>query len=118
MMMKKMCGRLGALLTVLLVVGGCQRDDASSAVATVNGERITLGEFRERLAGALSYPEGHSLPKPEDDDRLREEVLNHLIDEKIMLSRAGELALTVNDAEGIKKIEEIREFIMMSGRRH
>lgn len=108
-MMKKMCGRIGALLTVFLVVGGCQRDDASSAVAMVNGERITLGEFRDRLAGALSYPVGHSLPKPEDDDRLREEVLNQMIDEKIMLSRAGDLAITVSDAEVIKKIEEIRE---------
>ncbi|MCX5836722.1 MAG: SurA N-terminal domain-containing protein [Deltaproteobacteria bacterium] len=98
-----------ALWAVILFPCGCQRDDASRAVATVNDERITLGEFRERLTGALSYPVGRSSLNPEDEDRLREEVLNHLIDEKIMLSRAAEMALTVSDAEVIKKIEEIKE---------
>jgi len=98
-----------ALWAVVLFPSGCQRDDASRAVATVNDERVTLGEFRERLTGALYYPVGHSSPTPEDEDRLREEVLNHLIYEKIMLSRAAELALTVSDAEVIKKIEEIKE---------
>jgi parvulin-like peptidyl-prolyl isomerase len=88
---------------------GCQKNDASETVATVNGEKITLDEFRKRLAGTLNYAGGPSSPKPEDDDRLREGVLNQLINEKIMLSRAAELSLTVSGADIAKKIEEVKE---------
>jgi len=98
-----------ALWAVFLFPCGCQKDDASRAVATVNGERVTIVEFGERFANALSFAGDRSFLKPEDYDRLREEVLKVLIDEKIMLSRAGELKLSVNDAELTKKMEEIKE---------
>jgi parvulin-like peptidyl-prolyl isomerase len=94
---------------VFLFPCGCRKDDASDSVATVNGDKVTLVDFRERLADTLSLPGRRSLLKPEDIDRLKEEVLNRLIDEKIMLSRAQELKLSVSDDELQKKIEEIKE---------
>ncbi len=98
-----------ALWAAILFPCGCQKDNVSRAVATVNGEKITIDEFKDRLADTLRYSGSRSAPKPEDEDRLKEEVLNQLIDEKIMLLRAEELSLTVNDAEITKKIEEIKE---------
>jgi parvulin-like peptidyl-prolyl isomerase len=98
-----------ALWAVFLFPCGCRKDDVPSAVATVNGEKVTIVEFRERFANALIFAGDRSFLKPEDYDRLREEVLKVLIDEKIMLLRAGELKISVSDAELTKKIEETKE---------
>jgi len=110
-----MRGRIAALLTVFLVICACHRNDAFKAVATVNGEKITLGEFRERLADALRLQEDHASLKPEESRRLREEVLNRMIDEKIMSFRAAELAISVSDDEVTKKIDEMKEGYSQDG---
>lgn len=97
------------LLAVFLFQCGCQRNDASKAVATVNDERILVVEFKERFLNTLNVAGDRSSMNTEDYDRLREEVLNYLIDEKMMLLRAGELGLTVSDDDMTKKMEEIKE---------
>jgi parvulin-like peptidyl-prolyl isomerase len=107
--MQKVYGWISALWIILIFMYGCQKDDALKAVATVNGERVTLGDFRERFTNTLSFAGDRSSLKPEDYDRLREEVLKVMIDEKIMLLRAGELKLSVSDAELTKRMEEIKE---------
>jgi peptidyl-prolyl cis-trans isomerase C len=107
--MYKIYGLILALLVTSLVVCSCQVGDEARTVATVNGEKITLDEFNEKLTSELNVSGDHSSLNKEDYYRLKEEMLNSMIDEKIMLLRAGELKITVNDEELVKKIEDIKE---------
>ena len=100
---------ISAFWVLLIFVCGCQANDELKAVATVNGAKISLGDFNERLTAEMTLLRDHSSLKPEDYDRLKEGVLQVLIDEKIMLLRAGELNLSVSDAELAKRMEEIKE---------
>jgi len=79
-------------------------------VATVNGEKIYLDEYRERLnaqKGLLSPKTfSNSLQKQE---LLEDEILDSMITEKIVLQRAREISLSVSDAELEIKINNIRK---------
>jgi parvulin-like peptidyl-prolyl isomerase len=88
---------------------GCQGNGALKAVATVNGEKISLGDFNERFTEEMKLLRDQASLKPEDYDRLKEGVLYVLIDEKIMFLRAGELNLSVSDTELAKRMEAIKE---------
>lgn len=100
---------LSAFWILLIFVCGCQGNDALKAVATVNGAKISLSDFNERLTGEMNLLRDRSSLKPDDYDRLKESVLHIFIDEKIMLLRAGELNLSVSDDELAKRMEEIKE---------
>ena len=93
----------------ILTVYGCQENAASKPLATVDGMKITYGEFKESFVKELNVFQDRSSLSPEDIDHLKEEILNALIIEKIMLLRAKELSLSVSDGELMKKIEEIKE---------
>ena len=81
---------------------------AESVPATVNGQQIGLQEFLDELALEQALiKEGPSL-KAGDMESLKEEALTHLIEERLMLQRARELALAVRNEELTAKIEEIR----------
>jgi parvulin-like peptidyl-prolyl isomerase len=106
---------IGRLLLCLLssvlicTICGCGGNGQSKPLATVNSMTITIAEFNKRFARDVNpLPERSSLT-PEEYDRLKDEVLNILIDEKVMLLRAKELSIFVSDAELAKKIEEIKE---------
>lgn len=88
---------------------GCYDDGKSKPVATVDGIKITIGEYNEILAKELNMSIDRSSLTPEDYHHLKEEVLNNLIDEKVMLLRARNLSLSISDAELMKKMEEIKE---------
>ncbi|MEN6318848.1 MAG: peptidyl-prolyl cis-trans isomerase [Syntrophaceae bacterium] len=93
----------------ILTLCGCQENITSKPLATVDGMEITYGEFRENFVKELNvFSDGTSV-SPEDMERLKEEVLNSLINEKVMLLRAQALSLSVSDEELMKKIEEIKE---------
>ena len=96
-------------LALFLFLCSCQGNNESKAVATVNGEKIFLDEFRERFTETLGISVDRSTLKQNDYDRLSEEILQGLIDEKIMLLRARELKITADDAEVTKQIDEIKE---------
>jgi parvulin-like peptidyl-prolyl isomerase len=70
---------------------------------------ISIAEFNKRFARDVNSLLDRSSLTPEDYDRLKEEILDILIDEKVMLLRAKELSVSVSDAELAKKIEEIKE---------
>lgn len=93
----------------IIAIFGCQESTLSKTLATIDGVKISVGEFNERFTKGLHVSLDRSSLTPEDYERLKEEALNSLIDEKIMLLRAGELSLTVNDADLEKEIEEIKE---------
>ena len=99
------------VLLLLLVACRGQESPQSTAppVATVNGEQIGVEEFEKRLVEETALVKGEAALKPEQMTSLKEEVLNHLIDEKMMLQRAGQLALAVGDAETEARIGEIKK---------
>jgi len=97
----------------ILTVCGCQENAPTRPVATVDGVKISISEFNERFTREMNVSMDKSPLTPADYDRLKEEVLNALINEKVMLLRAGELSISVSDAELMKKIEEIKESYLL-----
>lgn len=95
----------------LLVLSGCQGvdDTAKKYVATVNGEKIFLNDFNERLKKELDIMGSIPSLKEGEIDRLKEEILNELIDEKIMLLRAEKLSLSFSNEDLKRRIEEIKK---------
>jgi foldase protein PrsA len=100
------------LLGALCLLAACSRDDLFNRkhVAMVNGEKIYLDEYQQRLnaqKGLLSpkaFPD--SLNKRE---MLEEEILESMITEKIVLQRAREINLSVSNTELERKIIDIRK---------
>jgi len=88
---------------------GCGQNSTSKPLATVNGMTISISEFNNRYARDVNSLRDRSSLTPEDYDHLKEEVLNILIDEKLMLLRAKELSISVSDVELAKKVDEIKE---------
>lgn len=95
----------------LLVLSGCWSVDhtADKNVATINGAKISLRDFNEKLKRELDIIGSVSSLKEGENDRLKEEILNELIDEKIMLLRAAKLSLSVHNEELEQKISEIKK---------
>jgi len=101
--------RLCLLSSVLIcTMCGCGGNGTSRPLATVNGMPITIAEFNKRFAKDVNSLPGRSSLTPENYGRLKEEILDILIAEKVMLLRAEELSISVSDAELTKKIEEIK----------
>ncbi len=99
----------GAFL-LLAFLSGCSSGESPRAyVATVNGEKILLRDYNKKLERALKLPRGVPTLGPEEQVRLREGVLTGLITEKIMLQRAAELSLSVDDNELMERIREIKK---------
>jgi len=96
---------------VLLAAGGCQwlGDAGREEVATVDGTGIRLADLNERMEKKLSF----MLDAPSLNEKQREllklDVLNELIDEKVMINRADKLGIAVSDGELKKRIEEIKK---------
>jgi parvulin-like peptidyl-prolyl isomerase len=82
---------------------------APPEVAMVNGEAIILSEFKKSLAAETALAKGETPLKAEETESLKEAVLENLIRERIMLQRAREISLAVDEVELAARIEEIRE---------
>jgi len=101
-----------ALLGALYVIVACEHDNIihRKHVAMVNGEKIYLDEYRERLNVQKGiFPPGSFPDAPDRQKRLEQEILESLITEKIVLQRARELNLTVSKAELEGKLKNIRK---------
>lgn len=96
---------------VLLAAGGCQWFGSSGRenVATVDGAGISIADFNERMEKKISLMA--DAPSLNEDQRtlLKTDVLNELIDEKVMINRAGRLGISVSDGELKKRIDEIKK---------
>ncbi|HOG16985.1 MAG: Foldase protein PrsA precursor [Syntrophaceae bacterium PtaU1.Bin231] len=99
-----------AAAVLCCAVPGCRKaePEPKPVVATVNGERIDAEEFdsryRREAASAQMVPPG----RPEEMRLFKEEILNLLIQEKLMDMRARDLRLSVSDEEFAKRLDEIR----------
>ena len=98
-------------ITALIVLSDCGGidDPAGRYVATVDGAKIFLSDFNRRFKRELDIIGSIQSLKKDEVNRLKEEILNKLIDEKIMLLRAEKLSLSVSDEELKQRIEEIKK---------
>lgn len=76
--------------------------------AIVNGEKIPIRDFEDRFQARVGLMENASPLTDREKAGIRKELLNELIDEKILLARARALGLSVSDEELNKKLEEIK----------
>lgn len=109
-MWKTSLSRRYSFFCVFFIIGICScQENIAKPLATVDGIKISISEFNESFATGLSAVIERSSLTPEESDRVKEEALHALIDEKIMLLRARALSLSVSDADLERKIEEIKE---------
>jgi len=96
---------------VLLAAGGCQwlGNSGRENVATVGGAGISLADFNERMEKKLSLMADVPSLNEKQVVLLKADVLNELIDEKVMINRADKLGISVSDGELKKRIEEIKK---------
>ncbi len=96
------------VLIIALSLLSCRKSD-QPFVATVNGEKIPLSEYEIRYKKHWDIIAAGKTSSSAEIEKLKEEILNAMITEKLMIQRAGELSITVNDNELTKKIDEIRK---------
>ncbi len=110
---RQMLWALQWIPVLFLLLAACRGQEpptpTAPPVATVNGEQIGVREFEKRLEEQMALVKSKATLKPEQLTSLKEEVLNRLTDEKLILQRARELSLTVDDVETEARIGEIRK---------
>jgi peptidyl-prolyl cis-trans isomerase C len=106
-------GGILPLIVVLSLIAACGSEKPSSpsvtAVATVNGEAISLAEFEKSLTEEKALAKGEAPLKAQESENLKEAVLDNLILDRLMLQRARKLSLFVDEPELVARIEEIRK---------
>jgi hypothetical protein len=103
---------LPALLGALCMLASCDSDGIRNRkhVATVNGEKIYLDEYRDRLNAQKGILSPKAFPDSRNKQKLlEEEILDSMVTEKIVLQRARELNLSVSKAELDGKLMDIRK---------
>lgn len=96
--------RLGSALIAAALVAGpahAQRSTSRTAdyiLAVVNQELVTAGEVQQRVerVAADAHRNGQQLPS---DDQLRREVLQQLIDERVLVTHARDTGTRVDETE-------------------
>lgn len=100
---------LTAALLTLLLVGGCVKQQEKNAgeavVALVNGEPITLGQVDIRLSEEENLEEDAAL-----FTTLRKEVLDHLIDKRLLLQEAEKQGIEISSQEISDHIRSLTDF--------
>lgn len=95
-------------LIVAFAVAGCRKADPPS-VATVNGEKIPLSEYEIRYKRHFEISSAGKKSSPAEQEKLKEEILNIMVIEKLMNQRAAKLSISVTDNELTKKIDDIKK---------
>lgn len=77
-----------------------QSDQSTMAIGTVNGEKILYSEFEKRVQEAVENQRNQVGPDAEiDDEPIRQQVWNGMVDEILLRQQAEALGITVSDAE-------------------
>ncbi|AWB09832.1 peptidyl-prolyl cis-trans isomerase C [Thermodesulfobium acidiphilum] len=102
------------VLVVVLVVSGAYTLFEFQPVATVNGEPIRRYEYEKTLGDAVSYYEqyGINLYDPKEASfflELKKQVLNHMIDNKIITQEAKKENIKITPSEVDARIDEIKK---------
>ena len=102
---------LPALLGALCVLASCDSDSIRNRkpIATVNGEKIYLDEYRDRLNAQKGILSPKAFPDSRNKQKLlEEEILESMITEKIVLQRAREINISVSKMDLERKLMDIR----------
>jgi len=99
------------MLSFLAACGGSEKPPPPPppAVAVVNGASILPGEFEKALGEETALAKREVPLKREETESLKEEVLDNLIRERIMIQRARDLYISIGEAELDARMEEIRK---------
>jgi peptidyl-prolyl cis-trans isomerase SurA len=99
---------LSALLAGLLVTASCGSDSSASAnvVARVNGKDITAAELDKQIQ--LQLNGGEQPSSSEETQDLKLQVLNRMINDRILLEHAATENLSASDAEVDVKFNEFK----------
>ena len=99
---------LSALLAGLLITASCGSDSSASAnvVARVNGKDITTAQLEKQIQVRLNG--GAQPPSPEEQQDLKLQVLNQMINDQILLEQASAANLNATDAEVDVKFNEFK----------
>src|SRR5215471_17500726 len=99
---------LSALLAGLLVTASCGSDSSASAnvVARVNGKDITAAELDKQVQ--LQLNGGEQPSSSEETQDLKLQVLNRMINDRILLEHAATENLSASDAEVDVKFNEFK----------
>lgn len=84
--MKVKAALLGGAVVAALLVSGCHKEPKGQILAIVNGEEISLQELNAELQGT-------NIPDSVDREKLRKQVLQRLIDRKLIVQKAREQGL-------------------------
>ncbi len=107
MLGRKWIGAVATVLAVSSVVWGGDRQVVEAILVRVNDRIVTTSDFRERLEVELSQLPAR--PEGEELDRFAHQYFQTQVDELILLERAREKKLTVDDDMVDKAIAELRE---------
>ena len=107
MLCRKWAGAIATALVVSSVAWGGDRQVVEAILVRVNDRIVTISDFRERLEVELSQLP--SRPEGEELDRFAHQFFQTQVDELILLERAREKKLTVDDEMVDKAIAELRE---------
>lgn len=78
-------------------------------VATVNGEKIPLSVFEDKLKKYMGLSRAITPVNEDEFKRINTAVLNALIVERLLLQRARELLISVSDRELHEAVEELKK---------
>lgn len=92
---------VAATLILVLFLSGCSKAESEKTLAVVNGTEITEAQFNQRyniISGQYNFDlnnKDHQAYQKE----LKEQVLNSLVDEEVLLQEAKKQELTVSEEE-------------------
>ena len=106
---------LGAVILAFIPFGyGIYQDRRDAEVATVNGEPIRFEAFNRQYNNLLDQVRNNFGGSVNEETikglRLKEQALNQLIDQKLMLAEAAKLNFSVSEEELVDSIGRIEAF--------
>jgi peptidyl-prolyl cis-trans isomerase SurA len=98
--------RLAGLAVTLAFSLGCQKAHDANTVATVNGKPIQRSEVETIFQNNLG--QSHQTPSKVQAEITRLNIVRQLIDEEIVMQRAGKQNLVATDDEVAERLNEIK----------
>lgn len=101
---------LTALLAGLLTTASCGSPSSASAnvVARINGKDITTSQLEKQVQVQARQNGGQQPPSSEEQEDLKLQVLNQMINDEILLEQAAASNLNATDAEVDVKFNEFK----------
>jgi peptidyl-prolyl cis-trans isomerase SurA len=96
-----------AALAALLLAASCSSESKASGdiAARVNGKEITTAELEKQFLARTSTEQPPSVEEAQD---LKLQLLNQMINDRILLEMAGQAGLTATDGEVEVKLNELK----------